>query len=696
MSVAESRRTTGGLGFVIGALMLGMLLAALDQTIVATALPTIVGDLGGLGELSWVVTAYMLASTVSTPLWGKLGDQYGRKRLFQGAIVIFLAGSALCGMSRNMGQLIGFRALQGFGGGGLMVLAQAIVGDVVPARERGRYQGFFGAVFAVSSVAGPLLGGLFVDHLSWHWVFYVNLPVGFVALAVISSALPPGTDRRHHVIDHLGIVLLGTAAACLVLMTTWGGTVRPWDDPVVIGLGVAAAALLALWWQVERRAAEPVLPLHLFGLRAFDVASLIGFAVGFAMFGPLTYMPLFLQVVQGVSPTLSGIHLLPMMAGMLVTSIVTGQVITRTGRYKVFPIAGGATTTLGLLLLSRVREDISVFELSAYLLVLGVGIGLVMQVLVIVVQNAVGFEDLGVATSGVTFFRSIGGSFGVAVAGTIFTSRLAEELVRLSHTVRLPPGLDAAVRSDPEAVRRLPPETVTAFLTAYSDAIAQVFRYSAPVALVAFAVAWLLPEVPLRETTKPVDLGECYGAVPTARSSLDEVERGLWRLADADMRGDYYRRLGDMARLDLPPGSVWLIARLGTRGSQTGAELAERAGVTVGQGRPYADLLVDRGLAGRTAGGTRLELTPAGERVADLLVTEVREGLRRMVHDWGVAEHPGLRELLNRLPHEMLGSASDRPRGGPGGPGGSGGPGGPGGPGGRGGPGGHSGRGGRP
>ncbi|GHE36928.1 EmrB/QacA family drug resistance transporter [Streptosporangium violaceochromogenes] len=646
--------------------MLGMLLAALDQTIVSTALPTIVGDLGGLRQLSWVVTAYMLASTVSTPLWGKLGDQYGRKRLFQGAIVIFLAGSALCGLSRNMGELILFRALQGFGGGGLMVLAQAIVGDVVPIRERGRYQGFFGAVFAVASVAGPLLGGLFVDHLSWHWVFYVNLPLGILALAVISSALPSVADRGRHVIDYPGIVLLGTAAACLVLITTWGGTAYSWGDPVIIGLVLAASVLLALWWWAGRRAAEPVLPPHLFALKAFNVASLIGFSVGFAMFGPLTYMPLFFQVVQGVSPTLSGIHLLPMMAGMLLTSIAAGQVITRTGRYKVFPITGTAVAAAGLFLLSRVRPDISAPELSAYLLVLGVGIGMVMQVLVIVVQNAVGFEELGVATSGATFFRSIGGSFGVAIAGSVFTSRLTADLAGLSRAVRLPPGLEKAVQSDPEIVKRLPPQAATMFITAYSDAIAQVFLYSVPVVLVAFAVAWLLPELPLRETTKAPDLGECYGAVPAERSSLAEVERGLWRLADADMRRDYYRRLGALAHLDLPPGSVWLIARLGTRGRQESAELARRAGVTVDRTRPYADLLVERGLARRAEGdgaeGT-LELTPAGERAAGLLVAEAREGLGRLIRDWNPAEHPGLRELLDRLPREMLGSTSDRPRG---------------------------------
>ncbi|MFC7592526.1 MDR family MFS transporter [Nonomuraea antimicrobica] len=329
-----------GLTLVIVALMLGMLLAALDQTIVSTALPTIVGDLGGLEELSWVVTAYLLASTVSTPLWGKLGDQYGRKRLFIGAICIFLVGSALCGLSRNMGELIAFRALQGLGGGGLMVLAQAIVGDVVSARERGRYQGFFGAVFAVSSIVGPLLGGLFVDHLSWHWVFYVNLPLGAVALFVIVTVLPGDGSRTRHMIDYAGVVLLGGATSCVVLIATWGGTTYRWNDPVIVGLAGAAVALLAGWVIAARRVAEPVLPLGLFGVRAFAMSSAVGFVVGFGMFGALTYLPLYLQVVHGVSPTLSGVYLLPMMAGMLSMSIVSGQIISKTGRYRFLPIGG--------------------------------------------------------------------------------------------------------------------------------------------------------------------------------------------------------------------------------------------------------------------------------------------------------------------------------------------------------------------
>ncbi|MEU4835670.1 MFS transporter [Streptosporangium sp. NPDC023615] len=661
---AGGAKGTEGVGFVIGALMLGMLLASLDQTIVSTALPTIVGDLGGLAELSWVVTAYMLASTVSTPLWGKLGDQYGRKGLFQAAIVVFLIGSALCGQARGMGELIAFRGLQGLGGGGLIVLSQAIVADVVPARERGRYQGFFGAVFAVSSVAGPLLGGLFVDHLSWRWVFYVNLPLGAVALAVVARALPPSGERTRHTIDYLGIVLLGSAATCLILVTTWGGTTYPWDHPAVLGPAAASVVLLVLWWRVEQRAAEPVMPPRLFRIRTFNVASLIGFLVGFAMFGSLTYMPLFLQVVQGVSATTSGLHLLPMMAGLLVTSITGGLVISRTGRYRAFPIAGGAVTAVGLYLLSYVNPDISALQLSLSLLVLGVGLGLVMQVLVLAVQNAVGFEDLGVATSGATFFRTIGGSFGVAVAGAIFSSGLGGSLERLARTADLPPGLAETVQADPTAVRRLPPGTATAFLDAYSGAIAQVFLYSVPTALVAFAIAWLLPETPLRETTKVTDPGDCYGAAPVERSSLDEVERGLWRLADADMRADYYRRLGEATGMDVPAGSVWLVTRLAACGPQAGADLAARAGVTVEEGRPYGDALVARGLVRRSGDGKVLELTDEGERAAGRLVQEARDGLARLVEDWNPAEHPRLRELLDRLPRELLGSAADRPSGG--------------------------------
>ncbi|GAA2284892.1 MFS transporter [Nonomuraea roseoviolacea subsp. roseoviolacea] len=650
-----------GIAIIIIALMLGMLLAALDQTIVSTALPTIVSDLGGLEELSWVVTAYLLASTVSTPLWGKLGDQFGRKYLFVAAIVIFLVGSALCGLSQSMGQLIAFRSLQGLGGGGLMVLAQAIVGDVVSVRERGRYQGWFGGVFAVASVVGPLLGGLFVDHLSWHWVFYINLPLGAVALVVIVAVLPNDKSRTRHTIDFAGVVLLGGATSCLVLVTTWGGTTFAWTDPVILGLGAAAAGLLVLWAVAERRAREPVLPLELFRLRAFTMASMVGFVVGFAMFGALTYLPLYLQAVHGVSPTLSGVHLLPMMAGMLTMSVISGQIISRTGKYRFLPIAGTALAAVGLLMLSTLTEHSSLTTMGVELLVLGMGLGMTMQVLVIIVQNAVDFKDLGVATSGATFFRSIGGAFGVASLGSVFAARLNEDLFRVLARTRLPPGFEPAqVQQDPTVIRRLPPELAADFLHVYADAIATVFRVAAPIMLVAFALTWFIPQQRLRETTKAADLGEGLGATSAERSSLAEVERGLVRLADADLRRGFYARLGAVAGLSgIAPQGVWIIARLDGEGWVPAEELARRANVSRASGRPYADQLIERGLVERSADGDRLRLTDEGRVAAVRLMRSSLESLRRLVADWG--HSPQLEQLCERITPELLGAHVDRP-----------------------------------
>ncbi|MDA0631918.1 MFS transporter [Nonomuraea sp. MCN248] len=649
-------------GLIIIALMLGMLLAALDQTIVSTALPTIVGDLGGLDHLSWVVTAYILASTVSTPLWGKLGDQYGRKRLFISAIVIFLTGSALCGLSGSMGELIAFRALQGLGGGGLMVLAQAVVGDVVSARDRGRYQGYFGGVFAVASIVGPLLGGLFVDQLSWHWVFYVNLPLGVIALLVITSVLPSDRSRTRHTVDYAGVVLLGGATSCLVLMASWGGTIYPWASPVIVGLAVASVALLAGWVVAERRAREPVLPLELFRNRAFAMSSAVGFVVGFTLFGALTYLPLYLQVVHGVSATLSGVYLLPMMAGTLTLSIVSGRIISRTGKYRVLPITGTGIATVGMFLLSTLDQTSSMLTLGLYLLVFGVGIGMVMQVLVIVVQNAVAFKDLGVATSGATFFRSIGGSFGVAVLGAVFTGRLAQDVREVLARTPLPPGFDpAGVQRDPTTIQRLPPGVAAEFLQVYADSIALVFRVAAPIMLVAFLFSWFIPEYRLRETTKATDLGEGLGATSAERSSLEEVERGLVRLADADLRRGYYAKLGDLAGLEgMRPEGVWIIARLGGKGWVSAAGLAGRAHVSRERGRPYADQLVVDGFLERSPDGEMLRLTERGQEAALRLLRISREALSRLIADWG--PHPQLEQLLDRVAPELLGAAADRPR----------------------------------
>ncbi|MGH3002844.1 MAG: MDR family MFS transporter [Gaiellaceae bacterium] len=509
-SVAASRQSVR---LIFGALLLVLLLASLDQTIVSTALPTIVGDLGGIAHLSWVVTAYLLSSTIAGPLYGKLGDLYGRKKVLQVAIVIFLVGSALCGISQSMVELIGFRTLQGIGAGGLMVTTLAVVGDIIPPRERGKYQGYFGGVFGVSTVVGPLLGGFFVDNLSWRWIFYVNLPVGIVALSVIAAAFHSRAEKHRHAMDYLGASLLAASLTSIILFTSLGGTTWAWGSAPIVILIVLSILLVPLFVVVESRAKEPILPLTLFHNRTFSVTSSVGFIVGFALFGAVTYLPLYLQITKGSSPTKSGLQLLPLMAGVLFTSIVSGQLITRMGRYKVFPIVGTAVMATGMFLLSTLSAATSVWFAALFALVLGLGLGMVMQVLVLAVQNAVDYSVMGVATSGSTLFRQIGGSIGVALFGTIFANRLGHELAS-----RLPANAKLPAATDPASIKRLPPATHAAFEHAFAAALHPVFLMAGVVSLLAFALAWLVHEVPLRTGTHAAD------AIPPPRDERSATE----------------------------------------------------------------------------------------------------------------------------------------------------------------------------
>ncbi|WP_175769905.1 MDR family MFS transporter [Burkholderia anthina] len=490
---AEAARHDAPTGLIIAALLLVMLLSALDQTIVSTALPTIVGELGGLDQLSWVVTAYLLASTIVLPLYGKLGDLFGRKIVLQAAIVLFLAGSALCGIAQDMTQLIVLRALQGLGGGGLMVVTMAAIGDLVPPDRRARYQGMFGGVYGLATIIGPLLGGFLVEHLSWRWIFTINLPLGFLALAVIGIAFRPHTAHVKHRIDYMGAAFLATALTCVILFTSEGGSLLPWSSPqlwmtLVLGL-VAVGGFI----YEERLAAEPIMPLDLFRQRTFVLMGLIGFVVGIALFGSVTFIPLYLQVVKGSTPSQAGMQLLPMMGGMLAMSVISGRLISRLGTYRPFPIAGTLLGGVAMALLSTLSLDTPLHTMYAYMALLGIGLGMVMPVLTLAVQNTVEFRHMGVATSGVTLFRSIGGSIGVAAFGALFSHGLESRVMQaLPAGTELPPALG------PAAVHQLPDAVRDAYLQAFAGSLHVVYLAAAAVIAIAFVLAWFVESAPLR------------------------------------------------------------------------------------------------------------------------------------------------------------------------------------------------------
>jgi EmrB/QacA subfamily drug resistance transporter len=647
------------LGLIFAGLMLVMLMAALDSTIVATALPTIAGDLGGLNHISWVTTAYLLAQTVVTPLYGKLGDQFGRRIVLQVGLVIFLVGSALCGLSTSFPELIVFRALQGLGGGGLMVSAQAAIGDVVPPRDRGRYQGLFGAVFGVATVIGPLVGGAITSGISWRWIFYINLPIGLVALVVLALTIPAVKIRTRHTIDYLGTALLALALSSLVLAVSLGGTTYAWKSVQIIGMGAVTVVALAIFLWVEQRAAEPVLPPRLLKNEVFITTSIVALLLGFAMFGTITFLPLYFQVVKGSTPTASGLQILPLMAGLLITSIIGGQIVSRTGRYKIFPIIGTAFMTLGLFLLAQLSPTTPSAVAALYMFTAGFGIGLIMQVLVVAVQNAVGYEDLGVATSGTTLMRNIGASVGTAIVGTIFAAELTK---KLAHAFPGQTGAAGDAHLTAAQLDRLPPAVHATVVQAYADSLDRAFTIAGIVSIVAFIASWFIKELPMRATVSAEDIGGAFGA-PRGAESYAEIYRALSVLAGRQNMQEWLGRIAAESGVGLPLLNCWMLVQLRRDPDIDLPAQGRDRNIPAARFREALDELVDRSLIASNADdaqglSTAWVLTPAGEEVSDQLLAAVRARLEGMLSGWSPEQYPELVTLLNTFASDIVPSSA--------------------------------------
>ncbi|GGK69861.1 MDR family MFS transporter [Nocardia camponoti] len=633
---------------IFATVALGMFMAALDQTIVSSALPSIVADLGSAGHMAWVVTSYLLAEAVATVLAGKLGDLFGRKLMFQLSAIIFITGSALAGLAGDMVILILARGIQGIGAGGLMVTSMALIADAIPLRERGKYQGALGGVFGITTVIGPTLGGLFTDHASWRWCFYVNVPVAILMVLLAARTLPHLRTKAKPIIDYLGIGLVALGVSALILGLEFGGNEYPWLSWQIIGLFIAAALLLTAFVFAENRAKEPMLPMRLFSSRVFTVSSILSFIVGFAMLGSMTYLPAYLQYVDGDSATISGLRTLPMVVGLFITSIFSGQVVGRTGQYRYFPIAGMAVMAVGLALMSTMGHDTSIWLESLYMFILGAGLGLSMQVLTIVVQNTVPYSDLGTATSGVTFFRTLGSSFGTAVFGTLYNNKSEPELKAAMAKVH---GIPPQAVTDPKTLRNLPVDQVRPIIDAYATSIDYVFRWVVPVALVGFVIAWFLPQVKLRDSARhgASDMGEGF-SMPDSHDRVVQLERAVaTTVRKARAHGPITSQLIAAAHSDLTPDTAWVLAQVYLE-SKTGQPvtmrgIAYRHMVPVEVLSPVFQRAVERGLLTDKAGD--LALTKEGKQEVDVLRVGWRRWLGERLDDWN-SNNPKDRELLDQ------------------------------------------------